>query len=261
MKSIFIEIIIKFIYKVRIKLLNLRLYYLAYSIYMLFLPYLYLRVYKDLKIYCKRFGYNCKVLDVGARKSSYTIGLPAEITLLDLPRSNEFQKKHNLGINNAIIYELKKRRNVKKVILEDFTKTKIPSNSFEIISAIEVIEHVNNDKLFIEQAFRLLKKGGIFYITTPNKAVIKNTNPAHIRHYNKYELDELLSRCFQEVYINIGEIKSKFRYYGLKSFNKKNLFQILFSMLSNFINILENMFFKVEKDQSCRLFATAIKKI
>ena len=44
-----------------------------------------------------------KILDVGGRKSPYTIGIPAEITIIDLPRDSEIQQKLNLGINSTVI--------------------------------------------------------------------------------------------------------------------------------------------------------------
>ena len=39
---------------------------------------------------------------------------------------------------------------------------------FDVIVMIEVIEHVNNPKTYVEHARRMLRKGGMLYLTTPN---------------------------------------------------------------------------------------------
>ena len=43
-------------------------------------------------------------------------------------------------------------------------------NSFDSVSMIELIEHLSNDEIIIlfQQIYRVLKKGGKIYITTPN---------------------------------------------------------------------------------------------
>lgn len=41
-------------------------------------------------------------------------------------------------------------------------------NSYDIVYAIEVIEHFENPVYFIREAYRILRRGGTFIITTPN---------------------------------------------------------------------------------------------
>lgn len=50
------------------------------------------------------------VLDVGGRKSHYTIGLPARITVTDLPRVSEIQRRLSLGTNDRINELTRSRR-------------------------------------------------------------------------------------------------------------------------------------------------------
>src|SRR5688572_20850191 len=47
------------------------------------------------------------ILDVGGRKSPYTVGIPARITIIDLPRKTEIQNALHLGINENIVKQLK----------------------------------------------------------------------------------------------------------------------------------------------------------
>lgn len=41
-------------------------------------------------------------------------------------------------------------------------------NSFDLVTCTEAIEHIENFRVVTREAFRLLKPGGIFFISTPN---------------------------------------------------------------------------------------------
>jgi SAM-dependent methyltransferase len=68
-------------------------------------------------------------------------------------------------------------------------------NSFEGVYAHEVIEHVDDDKGFIAEAYRVLKDGGSLILTTPNgnrEPIDKRKHRAHVRHYLPDQLDSHL---------------------------------------------------------------------
>jgi 2-polyprenyl-3-methyl-5-hydroxy-6-metoxy-1,4-benzoquinol methylase len=44
----------------------------------------------------------------------------------------------------------------------------INENSFDVVIAAEVIEHLENPRFMIREIFRILRKGGVALITTPN---------------------------------------------------------------------------------------------
>lgn len=78
--------------------------------------------------------------------------------------------------------------------------------SFDVVIAIQVIEHVENETLFISEARRVLKKSGVFIVTTPNKTLRlkpgqKPWNPHHLREYTSDELSSLLKTEFPDVKI------------------------------------------------------------
>jgi len=206
-----------------------------------FLPALHIQVRKRLLQIAKAYATRPQVLDIGGRKSHYTVGVPADITITDLPRETEIQSKLNLGINEQIIQQVYARRsNVCRILYDDMTHSSLPDSSFDCVVAVEVLEHVEDDELFLEQVYRVLKPGGTFLMTTPNGDFVKNTNPDHIRHYTKEQLTAKLSRCF--VKVNVGyAVKDGFFYKrSQKSWSIKKPFQTILSMVGAFVNQIQS---------------------
>lgn len=181
------------------------------------------------------------VLDVGGRKSPYTIGVPASITIIDLPRSTELQSALNLGINESIAERLKSRRsNIDRLILGDMTNSGLESESFDLVISVEVLEHVEDDKKFVSEVSRVLKPGGHFIMTTPNGDFVENRNPDHKRHYKKKQLSELLERHFDSVETEYAIAGGRYRKVGLKPWSLNRPVQTVSSAFGNVVNSFQS---------------------
>lgn len=75
----------------------------------------------------------------------------------------------------------------------------LESEIFDFIISFQVIEHIRNDRLFLEEIHRLLKPGGIAIISTPNIKMSLSRNPWHIREYTATELEDLCKGIFDKV--------------------------------------------------------------
>ncbi|MCO5247387.1 MAG: class I SAM-dependent methyltransferase [Chitinophagales bacterium] len=75
----------------------------------------------------------------------------------------------------------------------------LDDDSFDTIVSFQVIEHIQEDKVFLEEIHRVLKPGGVAVITTPNSIMSLTRNPWHIREYTAQELIRLTSSIFKEV--------------------------------------------------------------
>jgi 2-polyprenyl-3-methyl-5-hydroxy-6-metoxy-1,4-benzoquinol methylase len=74
-------------------------------------------------------------------------------------------------------------------------------NSFDVILSIEVIEHINNPQDEITNFYKILRKGGLVYVTTPNfnsllrlklKAAYNViTYPEHLSYYTPNSIKKL----------------------------------------------------------------------
>ena len=77
--------------------------------------------------------------------------------------------------------------------------TQFSDNSFDRIFSFQVIEHIEDDHLFLSEINRILKPGGIALITTPNRPRSLSRNPWHTREYTAQELSDLAKNYFSSV--------------------------------------------------------------
>lgn len=72
---------------------------------------------------------------------------------------------------------------------------------FDVITCFEALEHVEQHDMVMAQVRRLLKPGGLFIASTPNKLVYTDelglSNPFHVKELYLHELETLLKRYFQ----------------------------------------------------------------
>jgi SAM-dependent methyltransferase len=210
---------------------------IAYLFAERFLPPLHGRVRRQLLKIARSSPSYAEILDVGGRKSHYTIGVPANITVTDLPRQTDIQKRLNLGITNEIMDESQRRRsNLRKVLFDDMTCSSLPDSSFDCVVAVEVLEHVQRDELFVKEVHRVLKDGGLFVMTTPNGDFVENTNPDHVRHYTLKELSTVLQSCFATVEVEYAIYGGICRDLGLRSWSLRRPGRTALSMAANLIN-------------------------
>ncbi len=72
-------------------------------------------------------------------------------------------------------------------------------NAFDSVVSFQVIEHIQDDLLFLKEIYRVLRPGGLALITTPNRLMSLSRNPWHVREYTAGELTRLAQTIFQSV--------------------------------------------------------------
>ncbi len=75
----------------------------------------------------------------------------------------------------------------------------LKDNSFDSIVTFQVIEHIQDDELFLKEMARVLKPGGMALLTTPNIKLTLTRNPWHIREYTAEQLTRLAEKYFPKV--------------------------------------------------------------
>jgi ubiquinone/menaquinone biosynthesis C-methylase UbiE len=75
----------------------------------------------------------------------------------------------------------------------------IADNTFDYVVTFQVIEHIQEDNLFIKEIYRVLKPGGQVIVTTPNIKLSLTRNPWHIREYTAQGLEQLMRKHFTKL--------------------------------------------------------------
>jgi len=134
--------------------------------------------------------------------------------------------KNVTGVDNSKKAIKMCRRRGFEAKLADATK-KLPfrKSEFDAITAGEIIEHLYDVNAFLDEAYRVLKTGGQFVITTPNLASFSsritlllgkipwmienelgNSKSGHIRYFTFSELERILSFHKFEVVEKITDV-------------------------------------------------------
>jgi 2-polyprenyl-3-methyl-5-hydroxy-6-metoxy-1,4-benzoquinol methylase len=77
--------------------------------------------------------------------------------------------------------------------------TGLKDNTYDVVVSFQVIEHIEDDFLYLKEIHRVLKPGGIALFTTPNRKMSLTRNPWHIREYMAPELKILGQKIFSQV--------------------------------------------------------------
>jgi SAM-dependent methyltransferase len=73
------------------------------------------------------------------------------------------------------------------------------SGTFDVIVALEALEHFREDRRFLSRAADLLAEDGVLIVSTPNRSFAVGGNPYHVREYTAQEFGQLLRAHFKHV--------------------------------------------------------------
>lgn len=85
--------------------------------------------------------------------------------------------------------------------------------SFDCVVSFQVIEHIRRDKEFVREVYRVLKPGGRFIVSTPNRPMSLTRNPWHVREYTAEQLGALLSIFPSVEALGVGGNERVWSYY------------------------------------------------
>lgn len=89
----------------------------------------------------------------------------------------------------------------------DFVHGKVPpvpleSESMDVVTAFQFIEHIRDPLAFIQDVYRVLKPGGVFICTTVNAKMSLARNPFHAFEYDFAGMESDFQKVFEEVEMN-----------------------------------------------------------
>jgi len=112
--------------------------------------------------------------------------------------------KSTVGVDysEATIAEARKKHSAKANL--SFVSGKVPpipleSNSKEVVTAFQFIEHIAERKAFMQDVKRVLQPGGVFLCTTPNAKMSIARNPFHVHEYTFDEMRKEATEVFDSI--------------------------------------------------------------
>lgn len=146
--------------------------------------------------YAARLASNARVLDIGCGTGYGTAELAQRAqsaTGVDLaPDAIAYARQHYPLPNTTYL-------------LASATALPFPAASFDLITAFEVIEHLEDWRELLSEARRLLHPGGVFLVSTPNalyygeSRASEGPNPFHAHEFQFSEFRDALTAVFPHV--------------------------------------------------------------
>ena len=89
------------------------------------------------------------------------------------------------------LYQLAKKLPHVPLIRFDLLKCPLPNNCVDVLIMLNVLEHINDDFKALQNAFKLIKPGGIIILEVPAGKYLYDAYDKELKHYRRYSLFEL----------------------------------------------------------------------
>jgi len=123
----------------------------------------------------------------------------------------QFKNMLDLGTADGALVEISKKYGLNSVGIDandmnfENDKFNFRDNQFDLVTAVSLIEHINNPKILLNETRRILNDNGIFILVTPDwEHSYKNfyDDPTHVRPYTRKSISSLLkSFKFRDVLV------------------------------------------------------------
>lgn len=165
--------------------------------------------------FARRYAQGRRVLDSGCGTgygSAELAQTALQVTGVDLaPEAVEFACA-NYPITNL------------RFVVASSAATPFQTNSFELVVAFEVIEHLPDFRAFLNECARIVTPQGLFIVSSPNKSYYAESraktgpNPFHVREFEAEEFVGELSRVFSNVRLLLQNRVESFAFHPARTF-------------------------------------------
>lgn len=133
----------------------------------------------------KKHNLHGKILDVGC----------GEGTLLESFNS-KINELYGMDISTIALNKVSSvaKDNITFLTGDISKKDSLPSIKFDVLICSEVLEHIENDAIAIENLNELLNPSGHLIITLPYKKKYWTKHDEHAGHFRRYEWDEIINK-------------------------------------------------------------------
>ena len=233
------------------------------------------RRFKKFLLSPQGFGYTLRRYYVDCFLESQIKKFPKKFKILDLGGEKvNYRGRFRININKIIVKYVNQDPKSNPDYIADIASMPIKNNQYDGFILTEVLEHVMDPKMVIQEAYRILKKGGIGIITTPFHYPLHADPTDYYRYSDQYYKQVLKDIGFKLIYLEFqgtwfavlaDMIKSWFYYQVSKPhFNllKFKIFTFIQILIVKFLLSFENKKSKTSKfyDKFTTGFALVVQK-
>lgn len=143
------------------------------------------RAVKYLKKYLPQHNVPC-ILEVGCSSG---------FMLADLKKAMPNAILIGADVTSAALYSLATRIPNLPLLQFDLTQCPLPDACIDAMVMLNVLEHIEDDVLALQQAFRILKPGGLLVLEVPAGPHLYDFYDEQLRHFRRYTSQELKDKC------------------------------------------------------------------
>lgn len=165
--------------------------------------------------FARRYADDRRILDMGcgtgygaaemAQTALHVTGIDLAPEAIEYARANYPIRNLNFAVSSA-------------------EATPFRPNSFELLVAFEVIEHLPDFRAFLNECSRLLTREGLFIVSSPNKSYYAESraktgpNPFHVHEFEPEEFVSELGRVFSNVRLLLENRVESFAFHPATTF-------------------------------------------
>lgn len=199
-----------------------------------------------------------RILDIGCALGFF----------LELAKSHGWET-YGTEVSDSAYMHVKKNKGI-KAFHGDLKKARFKNKFFDVVTMFDVIEHLTNPKGYLKEAKRILKKGGLLVINTPNsgslaaKVLGKNwLEYKRVREHNYFFSHKTLEKMLKQEGFKVLRIESAGKIFSLGSIveEAKVYNKPLFSLVKGGVNRLKLGNLKVYIDPRYKMTVYAKKVV
>jgi SAM-dependent methyltransferase len=141
-------------------------------------------------------GRKIKILDAGCGTGSNIIFF------------NQYGKTYGTDIS-PIATKFCRIRGIKNVITSDVSKLPYKDRFFDLVSCMDVLEHIENEDKAIREIYRILKPGGLVLLTVPALPFIFSKHDKAQGHFRRYNIKHL-----RQILTSAGFVEERTTYFN-----------------------------------------------
>lgn len=139
-----------------------------------------------------RLNLVCRLLDLHAPKFSDRKTRQLDIgcgTGLFLSKQAASRQTFGLDFSREAL-AFSHSRGIERLVCADSQRLPYASNSFDVVTAFDLIEHVEGDQLLVNEAWRVLRPGGIMLATVPAHPSLWSAHDIALHHKRRYLMNQ-----------------------------------------------------------------------